>query len=246
MKSTGDTYIDMSTWGKGMVWVNGYNIGRYWKIGPQQTLYMPGCWLKKGKNEIIILDLETPKEPQTAGLTIPVLDKIVVDESLLHRKKGETLDLSAEVPVNTGSFNADKDWKEVTFEKTVEGKYFCFEALTAQNPKDNSASIAEIELIGTDGQSIPRSIWKIIYADSEEVMVGNYSAEKIFDQQESTIWTTSKAGEKITYPHQLVVDMGENYKIKGFKFLPRTDKNTSGTIKTYHFYIKSNLFSSKK
>jgi beta-galactosidase len=246
LKSTGDTYIDMSTWGKGMVWVNGYNTGRYWKIGPQQTLYMPGCWLKKGKNEIIILDLETPKEPQTAGLTIPVLDKIVVDESLLHRKKGETLDLSAEVPVNTGSFNADKDWKEVTFEKTVEGQYFCFEALTAQNPKDNSASIAEIELIGTDGQSIPRSKWKIIYADSEEVMVGNYSAEKIFDQQESTIWTTSKAGEKITYPHQLVVDMGENYKIKGFKFLPRTDKNTSGTIKTYNFYIKSNLFSIKK
>jgi len=246
LKSTGDTYIDMSSWGKGMVWVNGYNIGRYWKIGPQQTLYMPGCWLKKGKNEIIILDLETPAAAQTAGLTIPVLDKIVVDESLLHRKKGEILDLSAEVPVNTGSFNADKDWKEVTFEKTVEGQYFCLEALTAQNPKDNSASVAEIELIDADGQSIPRSKWKIIYADSEEVMVGNYSAEKIFDQQESTIWTTSKAGEKITYPHQLVVDMGENYKIKGFKFLPRTDKSTSGNIKTYNFYIKSNLFSIKK
>lgn len=246
LTAIGDTYIDMSSWGKGMVWINGYNIGRYWKIGPQQTLFMPGCWLKKGKNEIIILDLETPKDPQISGVTIPVLDKIVVDESLLHRKKGETLDLSAETPVDSGSLNADKDWKEVLFQKTAEGQYFCFEAIASQNPKDNSASIAEIELIGTDGQLIPRSKWKIVYADSEEVMVGNYSAEKIFDQQESTIWTTSKAGDKITYPHQVVVDMGENIKIKGFKFLPRTDKSTSGNIKSYNFYIKTSSFSIKK
>ena len=77
----------MSTWGKGMVWVNGYNLGRYWKIGPQQTLYMPGCWLKKGKNEIIILDLETPNDAQITGVTTPILDKIMVDESLLHKRK---------------------------------------------------------------------------------------------------------------------------------------------------------------
>jgi beta-galactosidase len=246
LKSTGDTYIDMSTWGKGMVWVNGYNIGRYWKIGPQQTLFMPGCWLKKGKNEIIILDLETPKETQISGVTIPVLDKIVVDESLLHRKKGETLDLSAEVPTNTGSFSAGQGWKEVTFDKMVEGQYFCLEALLGQNPKDNGASIAELELIGADGQLIPRSKWKIVYADSEEVMVGNYSAEKIFDQQESTIWTTSRTGEKIAYPHQVVVDMGENSKVAGFKYLPRTDKSASGNIKSYNFYIKTSLFSIKK
>ena len=53
----GDVFLDMQTWGKGMVWVNGKAMGRFWKIGPQQTLFMPGCWLKKGKNEIIVLDL---------------------------------------------------------------------------------------------------------------------------------------------------------------------------------------------
>ena len=47
LDETGDTFLDMSTWGKGMVWVNGHAIGRFWEIGPQQTLYMPGCWLKK-------------------------------------------------------------------------------------------------------------------------------------------------------------------------------------------------------
>ena len=56
----GDTFLDMSSWGKGMIWVNGHNMGRYWNIGPQQTIYMPGCWLRKGSNEVVVLDLETP------------------------------------------------------------------------------------------------------------------------------------------------------------------------------------------
>jgi beta-galactosidase len=38
------------------VFVNGINIGRYWSVGPQQTLYLPGCWLKKGKNDIVIFE----------------------------------------------------------------------------------------------------------------------------------------------------------------------------------------------
>ena len=246
LETVGDTNIDMSTWGKGMVWVNGYNIGRYWKIGPQQTLFMPGCWLKKGKNEIIILDLETPKALQVTAVTTPVLDKIVVDESLLHRKKGETLDLSEEIATHIGSFTAGQGWKEITFGKIVEGHYFCLEAVTSQNPNDKSTSIAEIELIGADGNAILRSNWKVVYADSEEVTIGNHSAEKIFDQQESTIWTTSRTGEEISFPHQVIIDLGKNVKVAGFKYLPRTDKSTNGNIKEYRFFIKESSFSIRK
>jgi len=60
VKKIGDTYLDMSSWGKGLVWVNGHCLGRFWEVGPQQTLYLPGCWLKKGKNEIVVLDLIGP------------------------------------------------------------------------------------------------------------------------------------------------------------------------------------------
>ena len=60
VKKIGDTYLDMSLWGKGLVWVNGHCLGRFWEVGPQQTLYLPGCWLKKGKNEIVVLDLIGP------------------------------------------------------------------------------------------------------------------------------------------------------------------------------------------
>lgn len=56
LTGTGDTYLDMSHFRKGMVWVNGHNLGRYWEIGPQKRLYCPAPWLKKGENEIIVLD----------------------------------------------------------------------------------------------------------------------------------------------------------------------------------------------
>jgi beta-galactosidase len=93
---------------------------------------------------------------------------------------------------------------------------------------------------------INRSKWKIIYADSEEISVGNYSAEKIFDQQESTFWSTAWTVSKTPHPHHVVVNMDEIVKIKGFKYLPRTDKSTNGNVNSYRFFIKSSLFSIKK
>ncbi|MEV5510816.1 beta-galactosidase [Streptomyces orinoci] len=56
LKRTGDTYLDMSGWSKGVVWVNGHNLGRYWEIGPQHRLYCPAPWLRRGRNEILIFD----------------------------------------------------------------------------------------------------------------------------------------------------------------------------------------------
>jgi len=58
LSSLGDTFLDMRGWGKGYVWVNGHNLGRYWKIGPQQSLFLPATWLKQGTNSVVVLDLE--------------------------------------------------------------------------------------------------------------------------------------------------------------------------------------------
>ena len=81
LSKVGDTFIDMSSWGKGFVWVNGHCLGRFWKIGPQQTLYCPGCWLKKGQNEIIVMDILGPTEAKTAGLSTPILDVLNLDKT---------------------------------------------------------------------------------------------------------------------------------------------------------------------
>jgi hypothetical protein len=44
------------------------------RFGPQQTLFMPGCWLKEGENEIIVLDLKGPEKASIRGLKKPILD----------------------------------------------------------------------------------------------------------------------------------------------------------------------------
>jgi beta-galactosidase len=75
LTQTGDTHLDLRGWTKGLVWVNGHHLGRFWHIGPQQTLYLPGCWLKRGRNEVIVLDLERPERGSLAGLPVPVLDR---------------------------------------------------------------------------------------------------------------------------------------------------------------------------
>ncbi len=71
-----DTYADMSRWGKGHVWINGRSIGKYWNIGPQQTLYVPAQWLNKGRNEIVIIEEIKPEQEAIQFLDHPVLDEL--------------------------------------------------------------------------------------------------------------------------------------------------------------------------
>jgi len=68
LSATGDTFLDMRGWGKGIVWVNGHHLGRYWRIGPQQSLFVPAPWLKLGANEVIVLDLEDGGRRSLEGL----------------------------------------------------------------------------------------------------------------------------------------------------------------------------------
>jgi beta-galactosidase len=58
------------------VWVNGHHLGRYWAIGPQQTLYVPAEWLKKGANDITVLELLKPQQASLSGLDHPILSEL--------------------------------------------------------------------------------------------------------------------------------------------------------------------------
>jgi len=57
LSTPGDTYLDLSNFRKGIAWVNGHNLGRFWNIGPQKRLYCPATFLRKGTNEMIVFDL---------------------------------------------------------------------------------------------------------------------------------------------------------------------------------------------
>lgn len=234
LDKVGDTFLDMSTWGKGMVWVNGHAMGRFWEIGPQQTLFMPGCWLKEGENEILVLDLKGPAKASIKGLKKPILDVLREKAPETHRKEGEKLNLSGEKVVHEGVFTPGNGWQEVRFTAPVKGRFFCLEALSPQ-ANDNIAAIAELDVLGADGKPVSREHWKIRYADSEETRSGNRTADKVFDLQESTFWMTV---DNVAYPHHLVIDLSKVETVTGFRYLPRAEKNYPGMIKEYRVYVK--------
>jgi beta-galactosidase len=76
LEHTGDTFLDMRGWDKGIVFVNGINLGRYWRVGPQQTLFLPGAWLKRGRNEIVVFETGVTTARTVAGVTVPILDSL--------------------------------------------------------------------------------------------------------------------------------------------------------------------------
>ncbi|SEH58686.1 MULTISPECIES: beta-galactosidase family protein [unclassified Leifsonia] len=66
LEEAGALFLDTTGWGKGVAWINGFNLGRYWTRGPQQTLYVPRGVVRAGRNELIVLELESAAEPIAA------------------------------------------------------------------------------------------------------------------------------------------------------------------------------------
>ncbi len=234
----GDTFLNFETFGKGLVYVNGHGLGRIWEIGPQQTLFCPGCWLKKGKNEIIVLDIVGPTEAKSEGLSKPIIDKLQNAEPPIHRKEGQNLSLAGEKPVAAGQFKAGNGWQEVKFSAPQTGRYVCLEALDNHNGNEY-ACIAELYLLDENGERLSREPWKISYADSEDIQTGNRAGDKIYDLQESTFWSTLKG---VKFPHHIIIDLGKERTVTALQYLPRMESNVPGAIKNYKIYVKKNQF----
>jgi beta-galactosidase len=76
----GDTFLDMHKFGKGFVFLNGHNLGKYWYVGPQQTLYVPKSWLKQGQNEIVVFDELKGDHVSINALDKPILNMVVKEQ----------------------------------------------------------------------------------------------------------------------------------------------------------------------
>jgi len=232
LKKVGDTFLNFETWGKGQVYVNGHAMGRIWSIGPQQTLYVPGCWLKKGRNEIIVLDVVGPKERVVWGQAEPELNKLQLEKSNKHNNIGDKPDLNSATPAVTGAFKAGNGWQTIQFGKTVKGRYLAIECLSTQKDNDRVA-IAELYLQGADGKRLSREPWTTKYANSEEEN-GNHTGDKVFDLQESTYWQTEKSASA---PHLLVIDLGSEQTVNALEYLPRAEQGAPGSIKNFRIYL---------
>ena len=231
LKKTGDTFLNMETWGKGQVYVNGHALGRFWSIGPQQTLYCPGCWLKKGENEIVVLDVVGPKQPVVWGQNKPELDKLQLEKSAKHNNIGDKPDLNSATPIAKGETKPGNGWQTIGFNAAATGRYVAIECPSTHDGKP--VAIAELYLQGADGKRLSRDGWDVKYADSENLQ-GNHTGDKAFDLQESTYWQTEREAAS---PHLLVIDMGTEQTVKALEYLPRMEQGAPGSVKEYKVYV---------
>ena len=232
LKKVGDTFINMEAFGKGMVYVNGHALGRFWNIGPQQTLYVPGCWLKKGKNEVVVLDIVGPKgDPVAYCQDKPELDKLNLEKSNKHNNPGDRPDLNSATPVVDTNLKAGNGWQTVSFSAPVKGRYVAIECRSTH--ASDQVAVAELYLQDTKGKRLSREPWTVKYADSENE-VGNHTGDKVFDLQESTYWQTQRG---TNFPHLLVIDLGSEQTVNALEYLPRAEQGTPGSIKRLRVFV---------
>lgn len=235
IRKVGDTFINMESFGKGLVYVNGHALGRFWNIGPQQTLYLPGCWLKKGRNEIIVLDIAGSNvAPTVFGQAHPELNKLNIKKNRLHDNPKYKFDLSTCQLATEGQLKPGNGWQRVAFGKPVTGRYLTIEVLSSHHD-DGRVAIAELYALDAKGVRLSREVWSAKYADSEDVQEGNNTADKVFDLQESTYWQTCKGA---SMHHRITIDLGAVQTITGIELLPRAEQGAPYSIKDYRIYIK--------
>lgn len=241
--STGDTFLDMSTWGQGIVWVNGRCLGRYWSIGPTQTMYLPGPWLKRGANEVVVLDLTGPQVARSAGLKTPVLDQLKPDRDLPRPPSTARAQLDGVKPVHEGEFQRGAATQDVKFAQPATGRQFCLESLDAFDGKQ-FAAIAELALLGPDGKTLNQSNWTIAFVDSEEVSKEDGGALNAINGQNTDHWHTSYSGKARTtgHPHRIIIDLGKTDTVAGMRYTPRQGpEGVTGRIRRYRAYVGDRL-----
>ncbi len=237
LEKVGDTFLDMQHWGKGLVWVNGHALGRFWNIGPAQTLYLPGPWLKVGKNEMVIFDILGPQEAVIAGREQPILDWLRPELDFSGpRRPLSALNFQEEDLVLSGTFDKGNTLETVHFENPRKGRYF---ALQTRSSHDDQiiATIGELDLLDSDGQLIPHTKWTIAHVSSEERYEMDGTAENAIDGQTSSIWASYFAHNTPDHPHTLVIDLGESTTIGGFRYVKGSVQDGKGVIRDYDIYI---------
>ena len=205
-----DTFLDMRDWTKGIVWVNGHNLGRFWSIGPQQTL--------RAKSEV-------------ASVGKAVLD-VLQPETDFNRKERQNKKCLGGEEVASGTFPSGDEAQVVMFGKGVRGNFFTLQALTTYDAK-NLATIAEFDFLGKDGNPLNSLDVQITGVDSEEEIREDGVAENAIDGQVEAYWLTSSR----TLPHWIEFCVPTKTEVFGFRYTPRQNKSV-GRIKDWRFLAR--------
>ena len=240
-----DTFLDMSSWGQGIVWINGRCLGRYWSIGPTQTMYLPGPWIRRGSNQVVVLDLTGPREARIAGLATPILDHLHRERDLARAPSRVKPRLDGVTPAHEGEFAPGSGTQDVRFAAPRLARQFCLESVDAFDGKPYAA-VAELSLLDRDGKTLDQSNWTIAWVDSEESNREDGGALNAINGQNSDYWHTAYSGPGAgsAHPHRLVIDLGHEVEVAGLRYVPRQGKDdVTGRIRRYRTYAGARLAS---
>lgn len=236
----GDTFLDMGKFVKGAVWINGHSIGKYWSVGPQQTLYVPAPWLKKGKNEIVVFEYEPTTTRSLAALYDPILDvqgfdKCKGNNTKIANTKAPILD--AGDIILTDSLAQSNEWQTFRLAQPATLRHLCLNFTSGW--VDNRAALRDVELLDENGKPINTSRWEIFYASSQDEHMNLGAAQNAIDGDPSTLWMSQKDPK---YPHTLVIDLGEIVKVSAVRLLSRTGAWTNAQPKAFTLYGRPQFF----
>lgn len=243
LQKKGDCFVDMSQWGKGAVWVNGKSLGRFWNIGPQQTLYVPAPWLKEGENEIVVFEMEDTGNRTLQGLDQPILDSLGVDKNYQQGQRrivqGTPILEKGDIALKA-TVQESNDWQLFEFPVATTLRHFCIETLSSYTD-DNQACISEVELLDDQGQAIDKTKWEVVYVSSELSDKNLGVGENLYDGDVSSFWHTDPTVGS-SHPHQIIIDMKEIYKVSALRVKVREGSFLSGKVKDIQLYTRPQFF----
>jgi len=243
LQKKGDCFVDMSQWGKGAVWVNGKSLGRFWNIGPQQTLYVPAPWLKEGENEIVVFEMEDTGNRTLQGLDQPILDSLGVDKNYQQGQRrivqGTPILEKGDIALKA-TVQESNDWQLFEFPVATTLRHFCIETLSSYTD-DNQACISEVELLDDKGQAIDKTKWEVVYVSSELSDKNLGVGENLYDGDVSSFWHTDPTVGSV-HPHQIIIDMKEIYKVSALRVKVREGSFLSGKVKDIQLYTRPQFF----
>lgn len=243
LQKKGDCFVDMSQWGKGAVWVNGKSLGRFWNIGPQQTLYVPAPWLKEGENEIVVFEMEDTGNRTLQGLDQPILDSLGVDKNYQQGQRrivqGTPILEKGDIALKA-TVQESNDWQLFEFPVATTLRHFCIETLSSYTD-DNQACISEVELLDDQGQAIDKTKWEVVYVSSELSDKNLGVGENLYDGDVSSFWHTDPTVGS-SHPHQIIIDMKEIYKVSALRVKVREGSFLSGKVKDIRLYTRPQFF----
>jgi lysophospholipase L1-like esterase/PKD repeat protein len=244
----------------GVTWGNPVAIGRFANSNQEKEVFFPalsGRYIRfRALTEVhdhpwtVIAELNLlqsgnmPNQAPTAGIGSPSGPVTIVAGCAIDFS-GTANDGDANVPLHyRWSFGSLSGIEDSSVENpglvrfNVPGTYQVAFNVADDLGLSGEQVVRTVTVLG-GGSAIPRNDWSVLYKDSEETVGENGAATNVLDGDPLSHWVTHWFGTATTMPHELQIDLGANYSIGGFRYLPRQDGINLGDIGIYDFYVST-------